>query len=57
MPDVKVKRHECQSLVGSALIEDQRVKLVKPQTFMNLSGEAVGCLISRAESSEARPIR
>ena len=51
--DVKVKRHECQSLVGNALIEDQRVKLVKPQTFMNLSGEAVGCLISRPEVSEA----
>lgn len=48
---VKVKRQECQSLVGSALIENQRVKLVKPQTFMNLSGEAVSCLISRDESS------
>ena len=50
---VRVKRHECQSLVDSALIEDQRVKLVKPQTFMNLSGEAVSCLISRAQSSES----
>lgn len=49
----KVKRHECQSLVGSALIENQRVKLVKPQTFMNLSGEAVSCLISRGEGSKA----
>ncbi|HSQ23100.1 MAG TPA: aminoacyl-tRNA hydrolase [Pyrinomonadaceae bacterium] len=48
----KVKRHECQSLVGSGLIENQRVKLVKPQTFMNLSGEAVSCLISRGEGSE-----
>lgn len=50
---VKVKRQECQSLVGSALIENQRVKLVKPQTFMNLSGEAVSCLITRDESSAA----
>lgn len=49
---VKVKRSECQSLVGSALIENHRVKLVKPQTFMNLSGEAVSCLISRGEGSE-----
>ena len=51
--DAKVKRHECQSLVGNALIEDRRVKLVKPQTFMNLSGEAVRCLMSRDEGSEA----
>jgi len=50
---VKVKRHECQSLVGNALIEEQRVTLVKPQTFMNLSGEAVSCLISRGKGSEA----
>ena len=50
---VKVKRHECQSLVGSAIVENQRVKLAKPQTFMNLSGEAVGCLISRGEGGAA----
>jgi peptidyl-tRNA hydrolase, PTH1 family len=50
---VKVKRHECQSLVGNALIEDQRVRLVKPQTFMNLSGEAVSCLMSKSEAGEA----
>ncbi len=46
-----VKRKECQSLVGNALIEGQRVVLVKPQTFMNLSGEAVGCLSSKHEAS------
>ncbi len=44
-----VKRRECRSLVGSAMIEGQRVKLVKPQTFMNLSGEAVSCLTSKHE--------
>jgi PTH1 family peptidyl-tRNA hydrolase len=47
---VKVKRHECQSLVGSGLLENQRVKLVKPQTYMNLSGDAVSCLTSKAET-------
>src|SRR5436190_7563571 len=44
-----VKRSECRSLVGNALIEDQRVLLVKPQTYMNLSGEAVGCLTKKYE--------
>src|ERR1044072_8127572 len=44
-----VKRSECRSLVGNALIENERVTLVKPQTFMNLSGEAVGCLKQKYE--------
>lgn len=44
-----VKQRQCGSLVGSALIESQRVKLAKPQTFMNLSGEAVSCLVSKHE--------
>ncbi len=44
-----VKRRECQSLVGSGRIDDQRVRLVKPQTYMNLSGDAVGCLIKKYE--------
>jgi len=47
-----VKRHECQALVGNASIEDQRVTLVKPQTFMNLSGEALRCLTSKYDVNE-----
>jgi PTH1 family peptidyl-tRNA hydrolase len=46
---VSVKRRECRSLVGSGVLEGRRSKLVKPQTFMNLSGEAVGCLIAKDE--------
>ncbi|MGZ8846368.1 MAG: aminoacyl-tRNA hydrolase [Pyrinomonadaceae bacterium] len=53
---VRIKRSECHSFVGSALIEDRRVTLVKPQTFMNLSGEAVSCLNSRHESDEERSL-
>ncbi len=45
--DATVKRKECQSLVGNAAIEGERVVLAKPQTFMNLSGDAVGCLTSK----------
>jgi len=45
-----VKRKECRSLVGNAVIEGERVVLVKPQTFMNLSGDAIGCLTSKHEA-------
>ena len=48
-----VKRRECRSLVGGAVIEGERVKLAKPQTFMNLSGEAVACLIAKFDSPDA----
>ena len=44
---IECKRRECQSLVGRGKIEQASVKLVKPQTYMNLSGEAVGCLASK----------
>jgi PTH1 family peptidyl-tRNA hydrolase len=50
---VNVRRSECQSLVGHGLIENQRVKLAQPQTFMNLSGDAVSCLISKPELDAA----
>ena len=53
---VNVRRSECQSLVGSGLIENQRVKLAKPQTFMNSSGDAVSCLISKPELEAAKLI-
>jgi PTH1 family peptidyl-tRNA hydrolase len=49
---VAVKRRECRSLVGSATIAGERVRLVKPQTFMNLSGEAVACLLAKAEIAD-----
>lgn len=49
---IEVKRRECQSLVGRGEIEGSAVKLVKPQTFMNLSGEAVACLLAKQEQSE-----
>ncbi|MDM7921650.1 MAG: aminoacyl-tRNA hydrolase [Pyrinomonadaceae bacterium] len=45
----QVKREECRSLVGRAIIGDETVELVKPQTFMNLSGEAVNCLLRKPE--------
>ena len=44
-----IRRKECQSVVGNAEIAGERVLLVKPQTFMNLSGDAVGCLTAKHE--------
>jgi len=47
---INVSRRECSSLVGQGDIEGKRTKLVKPQTFMNLSGHAVACLLAKVES-------
>ncbi len=44
---IPVSRRECGSLVGRGEIERVAAKLVKPQTYMNLSGEAVGCLVAK----------
>lgn len=52
----QVKREECRALVGRVEIENQRVELVKPQTFMNLSGEAVGCLLKKESRSPKKLI-
>ena len=43
----EVKRAECRALVGRAEVEGRAVELVKPQTYMNLSGESVACLLRK----------
>lgn len=45
----EVRREECRALVGRAEIEGRVVELVKPQTYMNLSGESVQCLLRKRE--------
>ena len=47
---IVVKRRECQAVVGQGEIEGVVTKLAKPQTFMNLSGIAVSCLLRKIES-------
>ena len=47
---IVVGRRECSSLVGRGQIEGVRTKLAKPQTFMNLSGHAVSCLLAKVSS-------
>jgi PTH1 family peptidyl-tRNA hydrolase len=48
-----VKRAECRALVGRCELEGRAAELVKPQTYMNLSGESVACLLSKRR--ELRP--
>jgi peptidyl-tRNA hydrolase, PTH1 family len=50
---IAVKRRECNSLVGQGRVEGNVSKLVKPLTFMNLSGIAVSCLLRKVESDNA----
>ena len=38
---IEVKKQKFNSLYGSGTIENEKVVLIKPQTYMNLSGEAV----------------
>ena len=49
---IVVKRRECNSLVGQGEVEGVKTKLAKPQTFMNLSGGAVSCLLRKIETDE-----
>lgn len=52
----QVKREECRSLVGRGELDGTVVELAKPQTFMNLSGEAVSCLVAKEQRSIERLI-
>ncbi len=52
----QIKRGECRSLIGRAEIDNRIVELAKPQTYMNLSGEAVNCLLAKEERSVERLI-
>ncbi|MFD2115473.1 aminoacyl-tRNA hydrolase [Paenibacillus yanchengensis] len=39
--NIKVTQTKCKSLIGEGMINGQKVALIKPMTYMNLSGEAV----------------
>jgi peptidyl-tRNA hydrolase, PTH1 family len=47
----QVKREECRSLIGRTVISGQTIELAKPQTYMNLSGESVSCLLRKPDRS------
>ena len=39
--NIEIVKEKHKSLIGMGVIEGEKVVLVKPQTFMNLSGEAI----------------
>jgi peptidyl-tRNA hydrolase, PTH1 family len=51
---IQVRREECRALIGAGLLEGRPAELAKPQTFMNLSGEAVSCLLKKNGRGGAR---
>jgi PTH1 family peptidyl-tRNA hydrolase len=51
---VNVGRRECSALIGRADLEGTRVKLVKPQTYMNLSGQTVSCLLAKEHGEQKK---
>lgn len=44
--DIPMRKSRCKAITGEGMIGDQKVALALPQTFMNLSGEAVVQLIN-----------
>lgn len=39
--NIEISKTKFKGLIGSGLIENEKVVLLKPQTFMNLSGESI----------------
>ena len=46
---LNVHNRHCRALTARTTIGNQQVVLAKPETFMNLSGDAVRCLVEKLE--------
>ena len=51
-----VKRSECRALIGRGMIASHVVELAKPQTYMNVSGESVSCLLAKGDRKRERSL-
>ena len=46
---VDVRNRQCRALTARTTIGNEQVVLAKPETYMNLSGDAVRCLVEKLE--------
>ncbi len=44
---IRFDRRQCQARIGTGELGGEKLLLAKPRTFVNLSGKAVGCLLSK----------
>ncbi len=54
--NISVDGRKSRAFVGKGVIEGQKVMLVKPQTFMNLSGESVRSLVDYYKVDETSEV-
>ena len=54
--NIAVDARKCRAYVGKGIIEGQKVLLVKPQTYMNLSGESVRELVDYYKIDETEQL-
>ena len=54
--NISVDGRKNRAYIGKGIIEGQKVLLVKPQTFMNLSGESIGGLVDYFKIDEEQDL-
>lgn len=54
--NIAVETRISRALIGKGIIAGQKVLLVKPQTYMNLSGESIGELVSYYKVDEEQEL-
>ena len=54
--NIAVETRKSRALIGKGIIAEQKVLLVKPQTYMNLSGESIGELVSYYKVDEEKEL-
>lgn len=54
--NISVDGRKNRAYIGKGIIEGQRVLLVKPQTYMNLSGESIGGLVDYFKIDEEQDL-